>query len=316
MSSRQYTNITCVQFFNSTTNYSVIVQALFRQVKASGRNCQIRKLTEYSAESYTTPQKVAWFDDYRNYDNYKGHFKSNRTIWTKAFTKDDHQKLMNLFKILTELFSKHKIEYMLTEGSLMGSMRHFDQIPWVRWQNHCWFFDVFLVIIFNFSILQSRTMTRTFWSTMRIVKSCRRLLKSRQYRTIWICTSWTRSGSKSFTTALNLQENTRGNIPLLTCFFTRRTLRTLNESFETLQSTRQKLTFFRLPYVPTASIGFQRLKIPWITFSASTTRVFRRIVIGALGTIDSRSACVQAIFHASVSSTFIRLRNRSQSRLI
>lgn len=130
MSSRQYMNITCVQFFDSTTNYSIIVQALFSQVKALGQNCQIKMLPQYSAEKYTTPREVEWFDDYRYYDDYKEHFKRNRSIWTKAFTKEDHHKLMDLFKVMTELFSKHKIEYMITEGSLMGSMRHFDQIPW------------------------------------------------------------------------------------------------------------------------------------------------------------------------------------------
>ena len=86
-------------------------------------------LPQYSPESYRTPIKVDWFS-YIDYYNYNLTYYSDKRAWSKSFSQDDHQKLMNLLELLTELLSKHSIEYMLSGSSLMGSMRHFDQIPW------------------------------------------------------------------------------------------------------------------------------------------------------------------------------------------
>lgn len=98
---------------------------------AKPKPIELKFLPVYSAETYSTPVEVDWYD-YEDYDAYMRTMTDELTlsVWSKAFDKPAHKRLMRLFRILTELFYKQKMEYMLTEGSLMGSLRHFDQIPW------------------------------------------------------------------------------------------------------------------------------------------------------------------------------------------
>ena len=95
------------------------------------KRAQLKLLPVYSASNYQHPIEVDWF----NYDGYDAYKKTltNRTMltaWSRPFDRDDHKRLMELFGLLVLLLASRKIEFFLTEGTLLGSVRHFDLIPW------------------------------------------------------------------------------------------------------------------------------------------------------------------------------------------
>ena len=59
------------------------------------------------------PLPVPWF----SYDYY---FYTNEKL-ERAYTIEEHGKLMDLFEMVTVLFGQHEIEFMLKDGSLIGT---------------------------------------------------------------------------------------------------------------------------------------------------------------------------------------------------
>ena len=103
---------------------------LKKQIDLQGQSV-VTSAPTYSAKEYTTPEEVDWYG-YHDYHDSSNTLSQDWRLksWAKSFSMQEHQTLMELFRMLTELFNKYEIEYMLTEGSLLGSLRHFDQIPW------------------------------------------------------------------------------------------------------------------------------------------------------------------------------------------
>ena len=47
-----------------------------------------------------------------------------------ALTQAEHEIVMDLFKQITRFLGKNKITWMLNDATAMGSLRHWDLIPW------------------------------------------------------------------------------------------------------------------------------------------------------------------------------------------
>lgn len=60
------------------------------------------------------PIPVQWF----SYDYY---FYTNEKL-ERAYTIQEHGKLMDLFEMVTVLFGQNEIEFMLKDGSLIGEV--------------------------------------------------------------------------------------------------------------------------------------------------------------------------------------------------
>ena len=84
----------------------------------------IQILPKYDPKTYKTPIKVDWF----SYDD----FKPDRVLenWERQLSISHHEQVMELLREFLELMSKENIAYTLAYGSLIGSCRHFDIIPW------------------------------------------------------------------------------------------------------------------------------------------------------------------------------------------
>ena len=121
--------------FSVQGNYlrQAIIDHLVKCLQESSqiKRTQIKILPVYSVKKYTSPVEVDWFS-YEGYDEYKFTMtnQTTRSIWSRPFGQDDHKKLMRLFEILIELLGSKRIEFFLTEGTLLGSTRHFDIVPW------------------------------------------------------------------------------------------------------------------------------------------------------------------------------------------
>ncbi len=48
----------------------------------------------------------------------------------RAFSQKDHAEFMKLIERVAHFLNSNKIEFMLYAGSLLGSWRHWDIIPW------------------------------------------------------------------------------------------------------------------------------------------------------------------------------------------
>lgn len=54
----------------------------------------------------------------------------NSTKMHAGFTKEEHELVMDLFRQITRLFGMNGITWMINDAASMGSMRHWDLIPW------------------------------------------------------------------------------------------------------------------------------------------------------------------------------------------
>ena len=70
---------------------------------------------------YPEPYKVDTFT-YKN--------MNNTELLPRGFTKKQHRLYMKTIEKTARLLGSHKIEYMMFAGSLLGSWRHWDIIPW------------------------------------------------------------------------------------------------------------------------------------------------------------------------------------------
>ena len=84
----------------------------------------VQTLPRFDPKNYKTPLRVEWFS-YENYVSSKAESK-----WKRQMSKKDHETAMELLRILVEIFSQEGIAYSLTYGTLLGSIRHFDVVPW------------------------------------------------------------------------------------------------------------------------------------------------------------------------------------------
>jgi phosphorylcholine metabolism protein LicD len=48
----------------------------------------------------------------------------------REFSVNEHKQLMELVELTDKFFKMHKVEYMIMDGSLIGSLRHWDVVPW------------------------------------------------------------------------------------------------------------------------------------------------------------------------------------------
>ena len=84
----------------------------------------IQILPKYDPKTYKTPIQVDWFSH--------ANYATNRRVknWERQLSREHHDLLMELLREFLELMSQNEIAYSLAYGTLIGSCRHFDVIPW------------------------------------------------------------------------------------------------------------------------------------------------------------------------------------------
>jgi phosphorylcholine metabolism protein LicD len=65
-----------------------------------------------------------------NYIDYSYKNWYNSDLIPRGITIKEHVEMMSLLDLLDKLFRKNGIRYMISEGTLLGSWRHHDIIPW------------------------------------------------------------------------------------------------------------------------------------------------------------------------------------------
>lgn len=89
-------------------------------------------LPKYDPTTYRQAIEVDW----PNYDDYDlANSKSLKNLeplgaFSQVMERPTYEKLMRMTAIFTYLLGKHQIEFMIGMGTLLGSYRHFDKIPW------------------------------------------------------------------------------------------------------------------------------------------------------------------------------------------
>lgn len=81
-------------------------------------------IPEYDSRNHKQPLVVDWF----RYENYDMHGELD--AWSRALFEEEHERFMDLFKMMITLFGEIGLEFMLMDGTLLGSYRHFDFVPW------------------------------------------------------------------------------------------------------------------------------------------------------------------------------------------
>lgn len=101
-----------------------MLNMLIRNESLAKSQIKLQVLPAYSPETYGTPIEVDWFD-YANY-------ATTRTYgnWTRQMSNHDHSRCMDLLRMMLVLLGKEKIAFTLTHGTLLGSLRHLDLVPW------------------------------------------------------------------------------------------------------------------------------------------------------------------------------------------
>ena len=85
-------------------------------------------LPRYDKSTYKELIKVSWF----NYDEYEKWPTPPNSLskFKRAFQLYEREYIDELIEMAFYFFAKHEIEFMISDGTLIGSLRHFDQIPW------------------------------------------------------------------------------------------------------------------------------------------------------------------------------------------
>jgi hypothetical protein len=99
-----------------------------------------KKLAPKLPENYTEPYRV------RHYKN--DIFIRNSSILSAAMNVSEHAIAMETLRQISRLLGDHGIKWMLTAGTLIGSLRHWDIVPWDDDFVTCWscFFSMILSI--------------------------------------------------------------------------------------------------------------------------------------------------------------------------
>ena len=84
----------------------------------------VQILPTYTPDTYKSPIPVEWWD----YANYAAEQAPDG--WKRLWTAQDHSEQIELLRLVSELFSEHGIEFCIDYGSIIGSYRHFDFVPW------------------------------------------------------------------------------------------------------------------------------------------------------------------------------------------
>jgi hypothetical protein len=82
----------------------------------------IEKIAPKLPEIYTEPYRVKHFN--------KDIFIRNSTIFSAAIDVSEHAIVMETLRQISRLLGDHGITWMITAGTLIGSLRHWDIIPW------------------------------------------------------------------------------------------------------------------------------------------------------------------------------------------
>jgi hypothetical protein len=74
------------------------------------------------------------YDQFNSSSLYFGNYDyktwKNNQLLPREFSVDEHKQLMDLVELTDKFFKMHQVEYMITDGSLIGSLRHWDVVPW------------------------------------------------------------------------------------------------------------------------------------------------------------------------------------------
>lgn len=97
------------------------------------RNCSrgdrvsIQVLPPFNKSTYRSPVRVEWF---KIPVPEADHLNPNMTFWKRRMSDEDYEQAMELLRRLFEVLSDKGISYTLLYGTLLGSSRHFDMVPW------------------------------------------------------------------------------------------------------------------------------------------------------------------------------------------
>lgn len=101
-----------------------LVRDLLKNHSGSSGNVTVKILPQYSAKTYTSPVEVEWFS-YENYAN-DGELEG----WERQWTDQGHSEQIELMRRVLELLGRNEIEFSIDYGTIIGSYRHFDFVPW------------------------------------------------------------------------------------------------------------------------------------------------------------------------------------------
>ena len=88
----------------------------------------VQVLPQYDKTTYKELIKVSWFS-YDEYDKWPT-LPHSLSKFKRAYQLYEKEHIDELIEMTFYFFAKHEIEFMISDGTLIGSLRHFDQIPW------------------------------------------------------------------------------------------------------------------------------------------------------------------------------------------
>jgi len=90
--------------------------------------------TNEANETRINLEPVPLFDQSNSSSFYLSHYDyktwKNSQLLPRELSADEHKQLMDLVELTDMCFKKHHVEYMIADGSLIGSLRHWDLVPW------------------------------------------------------------------------------------------------------------------------------------------------------------------------------------------
>ena len=115
---------------NNMTEIERKLEEKINEIIQSNQNFSsfVQVLPQYDKTTYKELIKVSWFS-YDEYDKLP-RLSDSLNKFKRAFQLDERKLLDELIEMAFYFFAKHEIEFMISDGTLIGSLRHFDQIPW------------------------------------------------------------------------------------------------------------------------------------------------------------------------------------------
>lgn len=90
----------------------------------------LQNYTIFQMAKINAPKLPEFYPELFEVDIFTYENRKNSNLMPRGFTKKQHQLYMKTIEKTLRLFGTHKIEYMMFAGSLLGSWRHWDIIPW------------------------------------------------------------------------------------------------------------------------------------------------------------------------------------------
>lgn len=103
----------CISLLINTVNVSI--KSKYNERIIRGPNCSENNFRPLRFEAFSYSH---WNQDQDNF------------LLTRALTLKEHSTLMDLVNIAGTIMANLKFEYFIADGSLLGSVRHWDCIPW------------------------------------------------------------------------------------------------------------------------------------------------------------------------------------------